>query len=155
MSNNLVEIVNIPDDLERKVIRFAFIKKHSNYEYIKMITEGIPSDETLISENGFIVRPIEGDTNVDIESKKTTAGGYYDHQFAFTIDKQEESDIKVIEKYFLQPGILKITTSTHEYIIGSYEEPLTYTYTEDAKSIKVKVTGNQRRKPLRKKYSPF
>lgn len=155
MANNLIEIVNLPDDIERKVIRFAFLENHIDFKYLTIAKNGIPNLNDLRNYNGFAVRPIEGDTSIDFNNKITTAGTYTDHSFSFTIEKQEDTDVAAVEKYKIKKGVLFIETSTYNYMVGSFEEPLRYTSTENNKIIKVSCTGSQRRKPLRKKISPF
>lgn len=155
MANNLIEIVNLPDDIERKVIRFAFLEKHQDFDYLAIVNNGIPNLNDLKKYNGFAVRPIEGDTSISINNSITDAGPYTEFSFSFSVEKQEDSDVISIEKYGNKTGVLIIETSTYNYMIGSLEEPLRYTSKEDNKTIKVSCSGSQRRRALRKKISPF
>lgn len=104
---------------------------------------------------GFAVLPIEGNTDIDINNKKIDAGSYTDNSFNFTIDIQNDSDRLAIEKYRNRKGVLIIETSMYLYMIGSYAEPIDYTYKETTSTIKVSCSGDTRLKPLRKKISPF
>ncbi|MDK7376003.1 hypothetical protein QP519_10700 [Weeksella virosa] len=155
MPNNLIEIVNLPDDIERKVIRFAFLENHQDFDYLAVIDNGIPNLNDLGGYNGFAVRPIEGDTSVNITNARTDAGTYAECSVSFSVDKQEDSDVMAIGQFINKKGILIIETSTYNYMIGSYEEPLMYASKENEKTIKVTCNGSQRRRVLRKKISPF
>ena len=158
MNDNLTEIANLPDDIERKVLKFVFLENHQSFKYFEIYRNGIPrfSDiKNSITFKGFAVLPIEGNTDIDINNKKSDAGSYIDNSFNFSIELQDDSDILAIEKYRNKKGVLIIETSLYQYMIGNYDEPLSYTYKETTSTIKVSCFGDTRFKPLRKKISPF
>ncbi len=155
MSNNLIEIFNLPDDIEIKVIRFAFIENHKDFEFAKILANGIPNFEDLQKYKGFVFIPIEGKTSINLQNKSSVAGVYRDNQFSFTIEKQKDADYSTINRFLYKTGVLIIHTTHYIYMIASYEEPIKYTTKDNIQSIDIDFYGQTRRPSLRKKISPF
>ena len=156
MSINLTTIANLPDDIERKVLHFGFLQNHTDFSYLEMWRRDLLQFDNLLklNYNGFLVRPIEGDTVISINTKKTESGSYSDSQFDFSIEMQDD-EIATIEKYRNKKGILIVVTSLYLYVIGNFHEPLEYTYKENTSTLKISCSGDTRLKPLRRKRSPF
>lgn len=147
----MTEILNLPDDLERKVVRFGVFKATPAFDYHLILSNGIPELEDLTSLDGFFVRPIEGDTSIDNTSKRTTAGVFTQNKFSFNVKMQVATDLAAIEKCRAKPIVLIIETSIYKYCIGSYAEPLKYNYQESTSTINVTIDGDTRFKPIRLK----
>lgn len=151
----IVEILNFPDDLERKVLRFGLFANHLDFKYTQVYHQGIPTLDQCQKYNGFAVRPLEDDTAIDCQTKRGEPGSYIDNSFGFTVKMQEITDVKSVEKYRNKKVILIIETTLYRYMIGNFEEPLTYTSKENNSRLSISASGDSRYKTLRQKISPF
>lgn len=155
MANKLAEIVNLPDDIEIKIIRFAFVAKNPAFDYSRIMTNGVPDLNDLKTYDGFIYLPIGKETSISMRNRATDAGVYRENQFSFTVEKQTNEDYLILDKFIYKPGILFLESTNYIYMISSYDEPILYIYEDDIKKIDITFSGTTRRKVLRKKRSPF
>ena len=151
----IVEILNFPDDLERKVLRFGIFVNHSDFKLHQIKRQGIPTLEECRKYDGFAVRPLEDDTAIDCQTKGSDSGSYNNNSFGFTVKMQDLSDVASIEKYRNKKVIIIIETSLFRYFIGNHEEPLTYTFKENTSRLSISLSGDSRFKTMRQKISPF
>lgn len=147
----ITEILNLPNDIERKVLRFGLLRNDPSFRYEQILKNGIPEFEDLIEHEGFFVRPLEDDTSINSSGKKTESGSYTDNSFDFTIKFENESDLKSLDKHRNQKMILFVETTLYRYMIGNYEEPLTYTYKDTTSKATVTISGDTRKLPIRQK----
>lgn len=151
----LTEIHNFTDDLERKVLRFGLFVNHVQFKYSEVIKNGIPSLDDLKNRDGFVVRPIEDNVSMNLASKDTDAGKYTDNSLNFDVLMQEINDQLAVSKYRHKKVILIVETTLYRYMIGNFEEPLKYTYSENIAKMSISVNGLSRYENLRQKLSPF
>ena len=147
----ITEILNLPNDIERKVLRFGLIKNDPSFRYDLILKNGIPEFEDLIHYEGFFVRPIEDDTSINSSGKKTESGSYTDNNFDFTIKFENQTDLKSLDLYRNQKMIMFVETTLYRYMIGNFEEPLSYIYKDTTSKAIVTVTGDTRKLPIRQK----
>ncbi|GEM_PF-5897319 len=151
----IVEILNFPDDLERKVLRFGVFVNHTDFQFQTIYRQGIPTLEECRNYEGFVVRPIEDDAAIDCQTKRSDSGSYNDNSFNFIVKMQDLSDVVSVEKYRNKKVVMIIETSLYRFFIGNHEEPLTYTSKENTSRLSISVSGDSRYKTLRQKISPF
>lgn len=149
------EILNYPDDLERKVLEIFIVESRKEFEIIKLINEGIPPVEKLIKWGAVIIRPLENDVNFDIATKNSRAGDYMVTNLDFTVLKQMDTDHTNIDQFLNKNVVTILKTSINDFLIGSMDEPMKLSYKEDKRKIDVSLSCDSTFGPIRKNRSPF
>lgn len=149
-------IINLPDDIEKKVDHIYISLPYSKLNVSNLLKNIQPTDSELeLLGKALKIRIEPGDSAIDHRLRDDKPGAFWDFSFGCDVRDNNKPNFDQLNRFANQKIILFIGTSTYRYQLGWMKQPLLFTFRELTDSLNISISGQVYYAASRKQITSF